>query len=167
MKKSAWLYGGGFLLLMGALPFVGSWARQGNRYCSFNGNPIEPLYGVRIVIGNTTSWFCCMECAKNWLEKSPINGGNSNVQADADNPVVAIYVVDEISGKEIDAAGAYFVRSLIVTNKVTGNRVHSFKNKTDAEAHSRSLGGSLLAPESGPFYRHISPRHTGDVPTRK
>jgi hypothetical protein len=55
-----------------------------------------------------------------------------------------VYVTDEASGAEIDAASAYFVRSLVVTTPTTGNRVHAFRDRADAERHAEVAHGTLL-----------------------
>lgn len=150
MGKSEWVCGLAYLCVLATLPVVGNWARQGqNQFCAFNGGPIEPLYGVRIIEGESSFGFCCVECATNWLKDREVASGDT--LGGGNRPMQTIFVVDEISGTEIDAATAYFVRSLTVTNRVTGNRIHAFKNQSDAELHARSLGSSLLAPKDGPF----------------
>ncbi len=51
----------------------------------------------------------------------------------------------------IDAATAYFVRSMRVTRDTTGNRVHAFRNRADAEKHAEDYHGYVLSEEEGPF----------------
>jgi hypothetical protein len=129
----------GALLVVG-LPLAGKWARRhdGPR-CELDGLKIEPLYRVRVVdAGGADHLFCCVRCARRWAERQ------------ADSPR-AVYVTDEAGGREVEAGAAYFVQSLVVTNPVTGNRVHAFRDRADADAHARAFRGAVLTGEERPF----------------
>jgi hypothetical protein len=131
------------LLLVGlavivGLPLVGWWARQDAvPRCALDGLDIEPRYRVRVTDDAGSYEFCCTRCAEQWLARHP-------------GPA-AVFVTDEAGGDEIDARAATFVRSPVITNRVTGNRVHAFRNRADAEAHARQFGGWVLRDGERPF----------------
>ncbi len=132
-NTARWLLGLAGVLLVVGLPFIGKWSRRdlGPR-CELSGLRIEPLYQVRVVDrAGSSHRFCCNRCATRWLTSSGIEPE-------------AVYMTDEAGGGEIDAREAYFVDSRVVTNRVTENRTHTFRVKTDAEAHARTFSGSLL-----------------------
>lgn len=82
--------------------------------------------------------FCCVRCAEIWLRGQPA-------------PPRAVAVTDEATGEEIDASAAWYVRSSIVTMTVTGNRIHVFRNRTEAERHAEAYGGTVLGRSEEPF----------------
>jgi hypothetical protein len=129
----------GLVLIVG-LPLAGRWARrQAEPRCALDGLVIEPLYRVRVVDrAGGSHVFCCIRCAGRWLARQ------------AERPA-AVYVTDEASREEIDAAAAHFVQSTVVTNPVTGSRTHVFRNLTDAEEHARLYAGWLLTGAERPF----------------
>ena len=63
----------------------------------------------------------------------------------------AVYVTDELSGREVEAAAAYFVSSLVVTRPATQNRIHAFGDRAAAERHAESGRGQLLEGDERPF----------------
>jgi hypothetical protein len=128
------------LVVVVGLPLAGTWARRhAAPRCELDGQWIEPTYQVRVVDGAGRSHrFCCVRCARRWLGRQ-------------DEAPAAVYVTDEAGGGEVDARSATFVRSKVVTNAVTGNRVHAFRDRADAEEHARDRGGTLLEGVSRPF----------------
>ena len=44
-----------------------------------------------------------------------------------------------------------FVRSPVVTKASTGNRIHAFRNHTDAERHAATARGRILSGADRPF----------------
>jgi hypothetical protein len=140
MRKTAWMTGAAGLLVLAGLAFVGSWLRRSPQLrCALDGARLDPLFRVRIVDEEGRSYeFCCVRCAEIWLHRQAM-------------PPRAIYVTDEESGQEIDAASAYYVRSLVVTTAPTGNRIHAFRTRSDAERHASVFGGTLLGPSERPF----------------
>ena len=82
--------------------------------------------------------FCCVRCAEIWLRGQP-------------SPPRAVLVTDEESGEELDASAAWYVRSSVVTTPATGNRVHVFRSRADAERHADAYGGTVLARSEAPF----------------
>jgi len=117
------------------LPLAGTWARLGReKGCAFDGEKIVPNYRVRIVDhGNQSHAFCSVACATRWLE------GKETEPRE-------IYVTDEVSGREISASVASYVHSQVVTMKVSGNMVHVYENRADAENHARLWKGRFVRP---------------------
>lgn len=106
--------------------------KSGGDRCALDATRIEPIYQVDITTAEgKTLKFCCIECAKKWLAA---NKGK----------VSAVTVTDEVTGKRIDASIAYFVESSIITNPSTGNKIHVFADKADAEKHANEFGGILI-----------------------
>lgn len=104
---------------------------EGDR-CALDASRIEPIYQVDITPADGgTVKFCCVECAKKWLSANK-------------RTVRAVTVTDETTGGRLDASIAYFVESLIVTNPSTGNRIHVFAEKADAERHAKEFGGTVI-----------------------
>jgi hypothetical protein len=129
------------LVASAGLPIAGYLYRQdpGAR-CSLDGEEITPLFRVRIVdrAGHSHP-FCCLRCAELWQ------------QGQAARPR-AVYVTDEISGREMAAHAAYFVHSRVAVPAATVNRIHAFAKRSDAEHHAATHGGRLLEATEAPFY---------------
>lgn len=128
------------LLLLGALPVVRHWAwRPPPGRCALDGVAIEPLYRVRVQDARGRDHeFCCVRCAELWLGRGR-------------EPPRAVFVTDEASGREVDAAAAHFVRSGVVTTPTTGNRVHAFATSADAARHAEVARGRVLRESERPF----------------
>jgi hypothetical protein len=138
--KTRWgLWLAGLAVIVG-LPFLGKWVRRGAApRCDFDGIRIEPLYRVRVVgAGGDAHPFCCVRCARRWIARQLA-------------PPAAVFVTDEASGAELPAGTAYFVESAVVTNRVTGNDVHVFRDRNDAETHAHEYGGTVLTGADRPF----------------
>jgi hypothetical protein len=140
MRKSEWITGLVYLLVLSVLPLAGHWARSGaERTCAHDGGVIRPEYRVRIVDEHGCDVvFCCIHCAEAWLKQQKANPK-------------AVWVTDETSGEEIEAGSAYFVRSMVVTNSSTLNRIHAFRTESDAEEHARNSAGLMLDNAERPF----------------
>ena len=138
-RKTFWI-----VLIMGlvvvGLPVAGNWFRgRAEPGFALDGGEIVPAYRVRVVDGRGDSHlFCCVACARIWLQRQPA-------------PPRAVAVTDEESGEEIDASEAWYVRSSVVTTPTTGNRVHVFRNRADAEKHADAFGGVVLPGSERPF----------------
>jgi hypothetical protein len=148
------LFLAGLLVVVG-LPLAGKWARRraGPR-CELNGLTIQLLYQVRIVDrAGASHRFCCVRCAARWLARQE------------DRPR-AVYVTDEAGGAEVDSRSAIFVRSLVLTNPITGNRVHAFRDRADAEEHARAYGGEELTGVERPFSFEMGPAADVSSPGR-
>lgn len=106
--------------------------KSGGNVCALDAMRIEPIYQVDIApVNGKVLKFCCIECARKWIAA---NKGN----------VSAVTVTDEVTGKRLDASIAWFVESSIVTNRSTGNRIHVFADKGDAEKHAKEFGGTVI-----------------------
>jgi hypothetical protein len=128
------------LVVLAALPVVGHWVRGEHQdRCALDGVRIVPAFRVRIVHRcGQTDQFCCIRCVELWLQRQV-------VQPDA------VYVTDEVTGQEIDSALAWFVRSSVITTATTGNRIHAFQTKSDAERHAVNCRGTVLRESDRPF----------------
>jgi nitrous oxide reductase accessory protein NosL len=140
MGRGFWFSAVVVAILSVGLPLLGTRARrQRLPQCALDGVAIVPIYAVEIIpAGQPPRRFCCIRCAVYWLEKESPSSAVVNV-------------TDEVSGKPIDTADAYFVRSSVVTNDVTGNQIHAFADRTDAERHAAQFRGRLLADDARPF----------------
>jgi hypothetical protein len=85
--------------------------------------------------------FCSLKCAELWLAKS------------SERPIT-IRVVDERSGKLIDAAEAHFVTSRVEIPAESGELRHVFAREADADSHARSYLGRRLTGADAPFARY-------------
>ncbi len=139
------LFLAGLVVVVG-LPLAGHWARSGAApRCEQDGLPVEPLYRVRVVDGaGVWHHFCCIRCASRWLARR-------------DDRPRAVYVTDEAGGTEIDCRSAFFVRSSVVTNPVTRNHTHAFKDRADADEHARAYRGEALTGVLRPFSLYTDP----------
>ena len=140
MGRKFWLSAISVAVLAVSLPCLGTWARrQQLPQCALDGVAIVPIYAVEIIAAaQPKRAFCCTRCAEYWLGK--------------ERPASAVInVIDEVSGQQLDAGDAFFVRSSVVTNAVTGNRIHAFADREDAEMHAAQFRGRLLAEDERPF----------------
>jgi hypothetical protein len=154
LRSRLLLFLAGLLVVVG-LPLAGWWGRRGAApRCELDGLTIEPLYRVRVVDrAGASHRFCCVRCAARWLGRQ------------GDRPR-AVYVTDEASGAEVDAGSAFFVRSAVVTNAVTRNRVHAFRDRAAAEEHARAYGGETLTGVQRPFSFEMDPAADASSPGR-
>ncbi|HET6883601.1 MAG TPA: hypothetical protein VFI31_25840 [Pirellulales bacterium] len=141
MGRRFWISALAVAALSVALPVLGTWARkQRLPQCALDGVAIVPIYAVEVVArGEPTHRFCCIRCAEYWLEKESPDSAVVNV-------------TDEVTGKPVDSADAYFVSSAVVTNAVTENHVHAFADRADAEQHAAQFRGRLLLDKERPFH---------------
>lgn len=123
-----------------ALPGLGAWyRRQRLPRCALDGAAIEPIYAVEIVDARRdVRRFCCIRCAAYWLARQSAHD-------------FEVRVADEVTGGAVDANEAFFVRSAVVTNPATGNRIHAFRLRREAEAHAAATHGRLLLGDESPF----------------
>jgi endogenous inhibitor of DNA gyrase (YacG/DUF329 family) len=125
------------------LPVLGRWLRRPVvAGCALDGAEIVPQYRVGLTdAAGQAREFCCVRCAELWLQRQAA-------------PPRSITVTDEATGQEMDAAAAIYVRSLVVTNRATSNRVHVFANRADAERHAATYRGTVLDEMEKPFRTH-------------
>jgi hypothetical protein len=106
--------------------------------CAADGVVIEGAPAVRIERGEEDDLaFCCVRCAE------------SAITATRDDR--RIRVLDKTTGETIDAAAAWFVRSRVVAQPATGDRVHVFATREAAERHAEVWRGRLLLDAERPF----------------
>jgi hypothetical protein len=142
MRTCRWRILAAVLVFVVGLAVLGSWnRRRDNARCALDGAAIDLLYRVKIEDrqGRIHS-FCCIRCAELWLD------------ARRDRPR-AVLVTDEATGEEYETTEVIFVRSSVVTQAATGNRVHAFRNRRDAEKHAAGAGGRILEGADRPFGR--------------
>jgi hypothetical protein len=130
-RRLLWLAGGS--LVSAAIPWLAHALRRGDpARCALEGAVIQPSYRVRLLLKDGRApEFCCITCAQLWMEKSRSRPGQ-------------VTVTDEVNGFELDPSLAFFVLSSIITQPTTGNRIHVFGRRSDAEQHIESAGGRLL-----------------------
>jgi len=132
----------GALILLGAVPFVGHALRTppGPR-CAGDGVALAGSPVVKFVSGDgSETSFCCVSCAEAW----PIA-----------DPRGRVLVTDEATGQMVRARDAWFVRSLVVAQPATRDRVHTFATKADADRHTAAYRGRILTGKQRPFTRLI------------
>ncbi len=127
--------------LLVALPVIGARVRQhGGPTCALDGLPVAGAGRVRVEEADGSSQlFCCVRCAELWLAH---RGGRPR----------GVFVTDEASGQEIKAHDAVFVRSWVLTSAATGDRMHAFRGRADAESHARQCHGTILEGVERPFH---------------
>ena len=140
VRGSRWLLVAAGLLVVVGLPLAGKWLRHSSApACALDGARIDPVYRVRVVDAEGRDQvFCCIHCAALWCSQQ------------SERPR-AVFVTDEVSHQEIDAGSAWFVRSFVVTVPHTGNRIHAFRDRADAERHADAAHGLLLSDGEKPF----------------
>lgn len=145
-ERSAWIVRSIGLLIVIGLPILGTWLRrQSDEVCALDGIPLDPLFEVQMVDAHDVQRrFCCLQCARWWIER-------------ASETPKQVLVTDETSGRLFDAGSANYVRSGVITNASTGNRVHVFKNKSDAEKHAQVSRGTILSGSEQPFATSVRP----------
>lgn len=128
------------LAVVVGLPLLGTWLRrQSSEGCALDGVRIDPRYEVRIADARGGKHrFCCLQCAVWWQQRQ-------------EEKPRQVLVTDEASGQLLDVESAVFVRSGVITNATTGNRVHVFQNLRDAEHHAEVSRGTILSGAARPF----------------
>ncbi len=142
MTHKGWLLYWLGLTLVAALPVASAaLGTAGADRCDRDGVELPELFRVRIALGNGMQARCCsVRCAEEWV-------------ALAGALPLRIFVVDESTGDEIDAAHAWFARSSIVTSTATGERIHAFGCVSGAEVHVAAYGGLVLEGRERPLQR--------------
>lgn len=139
-QRSVWIIRGIGLLIVIGLPILGTWLRrQSGDVCALDGVRLDALFEVRVIdAADVSHRFCCVQCARWWLQRV----GAKPKQ---------VLVTDETSGRPLDAESANYVRSGVITNAMTGNRVHVFQSRSDAERHAEVSRGTILSGSARPF----------------
>ena len=106
--------------------------------CDYDGVKIEPIYAVYFTLRDgTEKKFCSIVCASVSFSKLK-------------KEVKEVMVVDEASGKRINASQAFFVESDIVTVPHVKNRIHVFAKEEVALRHLQEFKGKRA---QNPFFR--------------
>jgi len=128
------------LLLTAAVPAAVQAVREppGPR-CATDGVSLAqaPVVRVEAASGDTRS-FCCVTCAETWLRATPAAPAQ-------------VVVTDGPTGRPLDLGEAWFVRSRVVAQPATGDRMHAFADKQEALRHADAYGGRLLTGWERPF----------------
>lgn len=133
----AWIAG---LALVAALPIAGRALRgRSEDRCALDGVTADALHAVRVEEADgTTHVLCCLECARTWLRNEPA-------------PPRHVLVTCEDTGREADAASAWYVASRVVAVRATGCYIHAFATRQAAERHADEFRGELLQGDARPF----------------
>ena len=100
--------------------------------CDYDGTRIEPLYAVYFSLQDgSEKKFCSVVCAS--MSFSALK-----------KQIREVRVVDEPSGNKINALGAFFVESEVVTVPHVKNRIHVFAKKEDALKHIQKFKGNWV-----------------------
>ncbi len=129
------------LLIVVGVPVAAAWYRHGAGQggCALDGTPVDAAYRVEVMDATGQAHvFCCLTCARLWLKQQS-------------EPPRTVLVTDEVSGQALDAAAAWYVRSTVVTRPTTGNRIHVFKDRADAEKHAEEFAGEVLPQGEDPL----------------
>ncbi len=128
------------LVAVCSLPLVGS-ALRGDPppRCAADGVVLASDPRVRVELdAGATHGFCCVSCAERFLDA---RGAAAE----------RVLVIDEETGAPVVADRAFFVRSRVVTEPATGDRIHVFASQRDAERHAETYRGRLLTGDERPF----------------
>ena len=128
------------IILSAALPFIGHTLRDnGSPRCDWDGIAIDSAFRVHVITmqGESHS-FCCVLCAAAWVDRSA-------------STIEKTLVTDETSGLDIAAADAFFVRSSVPTNEITGNRWHTFRTGADAQSHADATRSRVVSASDSPL----------------
>ena len=154
MNRSWWIIGWLTVAVAALLPLFGYMLRRPvEGACVVDGTVIDSLLRVRVTTDQRRDYsFCSLRCAEWWLSAA----------ADGVRPV-AIRVTDELSGDELPASAAHYVRSQVVANPLTNERRHVFRDLSAAEVHAESSRGRVFDRDERPFREfQTSPEHSPD-----
>ena len=127
------------LAAVAALPLVAERVRTGGETCAFDGVAVHAAYRARVMgADGVARSFCGVRCAEAWLARE---GGAP----------ARVFVTDCASGREVDAEGATYLRSVATWQDGAPDTVRVFAQREDAERHARAYGGVVLRGEERPF----------------
>jgi hypothetical protein len=132
------------LLLAGALavgallPLLGDRLRANAPRCELDGVDVERAYRARVVTADGDEHvFCGVSCARLWLARTGTGASR-------------VLVTDSATGTEIDAASAWFVRTVAGDGP---DEIRVFAHAKDAERHVDTYRGEILSGPERPFGR--------------
>jgi len=106
--------------------------------CDYDGAIIEPLYAVYFTLQDgAEKKFCSIVCASMSFPQLK-------------KEIREVIVVDEPSGKKMNASQAFFVESEVITIPHVKNRIHAFAKRETALKHLEKFKGIWI---ENPFKR--------------
>jgi hypothetical protein len=129
------------LLCIAALPLVAERLREHRERCEMDGVALDPAFRALVRVaeeGGRTHAFCCVTCAESWISRRGV-------------VPLAVLVTDGVSGKEIDARTAWFVRTLGNVSDGAPDPIRVFAREKDALRHASVHGGRVLSGWERPF----------------
>ena len=134
MKAPRPLLGAIALLAIAALPLMAERLRPAVERCAMDGVAVVPSFRVRA----RDRVFCGVTCAESWLARS---GGAPD----------GVLVTDAVTGREIAASEAWFVRTLANRSDGAPDAIRVFAGREEAEGHVEAYGGTILVGALRPF----------------
>jgi hypothetical protein len=128
-QKREWI-----LLIIALIPILiaGCKNRTSEDRCDYDGFHVQPLYAVYFSLQDgSEKKYCSLVCAS--MSFSALK-----------KQIREVRVVDEPSGNKINALGAFFVESEVVTVPHVKNRIHVFAKKEDALKHIQTFKGNWV-----------------------
>ena len=127
------------LLVLAAAPLVSSRVlRTPGERCGRDGVQLDGLIEIRVAPGADVVLRCCsVRCAEDVLYR-------------LDAPA-AVLVVTEPIGTLMPACDVHWVRSSVPASRWSGERIHAFETREEAERHARAHHGVLLEGSDRPF----------------
>ncbi|HEX5135359.1 MAG TPA: hypothetical protein VFY93_00170 [Planctomycetota bacterium] len=127
------------LLCIAALPLVAGRLRGHVDRCEVDGVALDPAFRVRIEEKDGTMHaFCGITCAEAWIRRKSLVSGS-------------VLVTDGVSGNEVDARSAWFVRTFGNRTDGAPDAIRVFARHEDADRHARAHGGEILVGADRPF----------------
>ena len=126
------------LVAVAALPWAADRLRTlSKERCALDGVAVDEAFRVRVVGSDDRSRSLCgVRCARLWLER-------------ADAAPRSIRVTDLVSGSELEADDAWFVRSVSTWGEGAPDSIRVFARKADAVRHVEAYGGRILEDPFG------------------
>lgn len=120
------------IAVWGGRTFTGLTKSPTKTRCAFDGTPLRDLYRVEMVLQDDRRITCCsIYCAQQYARQNR-------------EGVRRIRVVDENSGRVLEADRATYVHSRVVSVPEVNNRIHVFAAREEALDHARQFGGHLI-----------------------
>jgi len=140
-----------FLLVLVAIAWFSDSNQRSEEICRVDGTGIIPITRVELVDDKgEEALFCSLCCARTWLDS------HEQLREQLSDGSAILTVVDEISGKEIDASLAYWVQSKEYSRKENNCRVHVFGDKQAASKYLGRHDGKELPGYLADMGQHLS-----------
>jgi len=140
-----------FFLVLVLIAWFSSQSNRSNETCRVDGTEIIPITRVALVDEKSEeSLFCSLCCAKIWLEN------HEELGKQLQSGTATLTVVDEISGLEVDASLAYWVKSKKYSRQENKCQSHVFSDKQAASKYLRQHQGEELPGYLAELGLHLS-----------